>query len=151
MKNPIIRKYGLLMAAGFIFYFLFMKLIGLHDVVELRVLNFFIIIGGVGLSIHQSLKRNPDTFGYFEGLRVGVITSAIGVTTFAIFIFFYLAFIDIEFMLWIKENVPLGSFLDPFSIMVTIEVEGMASGFLATFIIMQYEKGHVNTPENHKL
>ncbi|MBX2841738.1 MAG: DUF4199 domain-containing protein [Flammeovirgaceae bacterium] len=151
MKNPIIRKYGLLMAAGFVFYFLFMKLIGMHDIVELRVFNFLILIGGVAFSIHQSLKHNPETFGYFEGLRVGFITSAIGVTTFAIFIFFYLAFIDVEFMMWIKDKVPLGTYLDPFSIMVTIEVEGIASGFLATFIIMQYEKGHVNTPENHKL
>jgi hypothetical protein len=70
------EDYGIRIAIGVTAFFLLMKFAGFFHVVELRMLNIFILVGG----IYLALKKFKDTHGhhinYFRALVVGVVTGA---------------------------------------------------------------------------
>ena len=134
-------KYGLLTAAGLIAYFLLMKVVGLVQIVELRMLNLFILIAGVGFAIREYKRRSDDEMDYLQGFGIGMLTSAVSVIPFALFIFAYLNFFDPAFMETIRQEEPFGQYLNPYMAAVAIFFEGMGSGLILSFIIMQYMKG----------
>jgi hypothetical protein len=86
--NRIPENYGLKIAGGLIAYFLIMKFAGFGHHVELRLLNLFILVGG----IYYALKKFKETHGqhinYFRALVTGVATGAIASLVFADFFFF---------------------------------------------------------------
>jgi len=55
---------------------------------------------------------------------------------FALFFFIYVTFIDRELMTSIIEKEPMGRFLNPYVASFIIAVEGVLSGILVTFIII---------------
>ncbi len=134
----ISEKYGLLTAGGLIVYFFLMKILGLVHVVELRALNIFILAGGILLALRAFKKVKPDTFEYFPALGTGALTSIVACAVFSLFTFFYLNIIDPSLMEAIIENDPMGRYLNPYLASVIISVEGIASGLLITFIIVNY-------------
>ena len=77
---------------------------------------------------------------YLEGFGIGMFTSLIGVITFAVFMLFYLTLIDPAFMDVIREKSMFGSYLNPFIASFTIVIEGLGSGLMITFTLMQYFK-----------
>ncbi len=133
-------KYGGLMALALVGYFLLMKAFGLEHNLELRAFNLFILFSFVLMSIDHYDKTNPENFAYLKGIGLGLLTSAFGVITFASLVILYTTVINPEFMMFIKQNEPFGDFLNPMLVGCTIVIEGMASGFLATFAVMQYYK-----------
>lgn len=135
-------RFGLYTTAGLIAYFLLMKLFGLVHVVELRVLNLFVLLAGIILAL-RTLKRQQGTIEYLQGIGLGLMTAAIGVITFALFVFIYLQ-MDPDLMNAIKQNESFGEFLNPYILSFVVALEGTASGFIATFVIMQYlKKSHL--------
>jgi hypothetical protein len=136
----IALTYGALMALALAGFFMLMKAFGLEHNLELRALNLFILFSFVLMSIKHYKKINPENFIYFKGMGVGLLTSVIGVLTFASLVILYITVLDPQFMEIIKANEPFGDFLNPLLVGSTIVIEGMASGFLATFAVMQYYK-----------
>ena len=134
-------KYGLITAAGLIAYFLLMKLAGLVQIVELRMLNLFILIAGVGFAMREYKKRGEDEMDYLHGFGIGMLTSAVSVITFALFVFAYLNFFDPAFMETLRQEEAFGQYLNPYIAAVAIFFEGMGSGLILSFIFMQYMKG----------
>lgn len=141
-------KYGLYLFGGLVAYFLIMKLFGLHEVVELRFFNFVILIAAVYSALKYFKKKSGSVLTYFRGIGIGVLTSFVGVIPFAIFIGFYLGFMDQELMQTIKsDQAAYITYINPFSLSFVIALEGMISGFFTTFILMQYLKtSHLENP-----
>jgi len=131
-------RYGLYTTGVLIAYFLIMKLLGLVHVVELRAMNLVILVGGILLALRYFKKKN-EVIVYLQGIGLGLLTSAVAVVTFALFVFIYLQ-IDIDFLVLIKQKESFGEYLNPYILAFVVALEGTASGFIATFVIMQYLK-----------
>jgi H+/Cl- antiporter ClcA len=115
-----------------------MKLSGVVHVIELRVLNFFVLAVGVIMSLRYFSKTKPESFTYLKGLGLGVLTGIIASVLFGLFVFIYTNFIDQAFMQSIVENEPFGQYLNPYIAGVAVTVEGIASGLILAFIAMNY-------------
>jgi len=143
-KNNFIEstalKYGGLMAMALAGFFLLMKAFGLEHNLELRALNLIILFSFILMAVSYYKKSDPRNFEYLKGLGLGLLTSIFGVIIFATLVLLYITVIDPAFMDLIKEREPFGDFLNPLLVSFTIVIEGIASGFLATYAIMQYHK-----------
>ena len=132
------EKYGLFTAVGLIALFFIMKLLGIVHVIELRALNFFVLAIGVVMALKYFRKTNPESFTYLKGLGLGVLTGIIASVLFGLFVFIYTNFLDPAFMQSIIENEPFGRYLNPYIAGVAVTVEGIASGLILAFIVMNY-------------
>ncbi len=152
--NPIEKtsiKYGIYTAVTLIVFFLFMKLIGLVEVYELRVLNVIFLFTGVYLAI-KHYRHTADKPAYLSGLGVGIFTSAVALILFSFFVIIYLAAIDPELMLSLKADEYFGQYLNPYIAGAAIFLEGTLSGLLMSFILMQYYKrSHMDESEDSVL
>ncbi|HEY5692713.1 MAG TPA: DUF4199 domain-containing protein [Cyclobacteriaceae bacterium] len=135
--NRIPESYGLRIAAGLIGFFLIMKLVGLSHHVELRLLNLFILSGGVYMALKRFKASHSDRLNYFRGLITGVATAAIGSLVFAFFLFLYMQ-LDSEMMQFIIENEPMGRYMNPYIASFIVALEGVFSGLLVTFVLINY-------------
>lgn len=135
--------YALFTAAALIVYFLLMKLFGLEKNFYLRIFNFFIMGIGIYLLFHNSFsKKNIEPgAGYFQGLWSGTLLSVIAVGIFVVFLGLYMKFLDPGFLnalheksLWLSTPVPI------LQTVFIILVEGLTSGFIISFTLMQYYK-----------
>lgn len=138
-SNPdrIPESYGLRIAAGLIGFFLVMKLVGLSHHVELRLLNLFILSGGVYFALKKFKLTHQDRLNYFRGLITGVATAAIGSLVFAFFLFLYMQ-LDSDMMQFIIENEPMGRYMNPYIASFIVALEGVFSGLLVTFVLINY-------------
>lgn len=134
-------RYGLWVSVGLIVFFLLMKLIGLVHIVELRALNIFILAAGVITAIRELKNTSPRRhLSYLKGFGLGLMTTAIGVVVFSLFLFFYLAALDPGFMLNLQQTERLGSYLNPYTVAILIIIEGGFSGVILSLATMQYMK-----------
>ena len=132
------EKYGLFTAIGLIGLFFLMKVIGVVHVIELRVLNCFVLAAGVIMALRYFSKTKPESFSYLKGLGLGVLTGIISSVLFGLFVFVYTSFLNPDFMQEMVENEPFGKYLNPYIAGVAVAVEGIASGMILTFITMNY-------------
>jgi hypothetical protein len=140
--RPDIR-YGLLITAGLIVYFMIMKFIGLVHVTELRAFNFFIMLGGLYLAFREFHETDINRgFNYMRAFVFGFSTAAIATLVFAVFVFVYVSFIDPRLMETIAEKGPLGEYLNPYVVSIIVALEGVLSGSLATFMIINVKNAN---------
>jgi hypothetical protein len=138
--------YGTLIAIGLIVYFFAMYALGLIHVIELRLLNLAIMFLGVYYALKQYRRTHAGQLNYFRALTTGVAASAIGTATFVLFLFTYL-YLDKNLMESIRENEPLGLNLGPFIATFAVFLEGIFSGFMATYILINFiNTDQVNEP-----
>lgn len=133
-------RYGILMTLALVGYFLLMKAINLEQNLELRVFNLIILTSFVLMAIDRYKKMKGVHLTYLKGVGLGLLTSVIGVFIFASLVLLYVTIIDPAFMEVIQQNEPFGSYLNPLLVSIAILIEGTASGFIASFAIMQYYK-----------
>ena len=145
--NRIPESYGLKIAGGLIAFFLLMKIFGLAHHYELRFLNVFIQVGGIFFALKKFKQTHEEHMNYFRALITGVATGAVGSAVFAIFLFAYMS-LDTAFMQGIIENEPMGRYLNPYITAFMVALEGLFSGLLFTFIIINYvDTDDVNDPQ----
>ncbi len=136
-------KYGLITAASLIGYFLLMKLIGLIHIMELRFLNGIIMAVGVVLAIRAYKRVTGRDIGYFKGLGTGLITSVVGTVLFASFMVVYAKVSGGELIRVLSADQYFGEMVATTPGIVIFSVlmlEGIISGFMISFIAMQYFK-----------
>jgi hypothetical protein len=136
-------KYGIFTALSLIAYFLLMKLIGLERIIELRFLNGVIMAVGVTLAIRGYKKFREGNIGYFSGLGVGIITAIIGTVVFAAFMVVYIKTFDHRLLEVLAGDQYFGDRLTitPGVVIFTVlMLEGVISGFMISFIAMQWFK-----------
>jgi hypothetical protein len=129
--------YGSFIAGGLIFYFFIAYLFGFLHVLELRLLNLFIMGAGIYFSLKQYKRTHHGELNYFRALATGVASAFIGTSTFVLFLFLYLK-IDTQLMQTIIEKEPMGIYLNPYIATFAVWVEGIFSGFGLTFIMINY-------------
>ncbi len=131
------EDYGIRIGIGVTAFFLLMKFTGFFHIVELRMLNIFILVAGIYLALRKFKETHGKHINYFRALVVGVVTGAIGSILFAVFLFIYVH-IDSDFMLWLQTNEPMGRFLNPYIVAFIVALEGLFSGLLVTFVLINY-------------
>jgi hypothetical protein len=145
--DRIPQSYGLRIAFGLILYFVVMHLAGLSHAVELRLLNLLILVTGVYLALKKFRETHDHHLNYFRALITGVSTAAIGSSIFAVFMFLYMSF-DGALMRSIIENEPMGRYMNPYIASCIIALEGVFSGLLVTFILINFvATDEVNEPQ----
>jgi hypothetical protein len=149
LNNPdrIPESYGLRIGVGLIVYFVVMHLVGLSHHVELRLVNLLILIAGVFLALRRFKETHNAHLNYFRALVTGVSTAAIGSLIFAVFLFAYMK-LDSSLMESIVANEPMGRYLNPYIASFIVALEGLFSGLLVTFILINYvTTDEVNEPQ----
>jgi hypothetical protein len=145
--NRIAENYGLRIAVGLIVFFLIMKVIGWHHHVELRFLNLFILVTGVYYGLKKFKQTHGNGLNYFRGLIMGVAIAGLGSLIFGIFLFVYMQ-LDSDLMQSIKDNEPMGRYLNPYIAAFMVLLEGFFSGFLVTFVLLNWiTTDEVNVPQ----
>jgi putative effector of murein hydrolase len=145
--NRIPENYGIKIAGGLIAFFLLMKIAGLAHHYELRFLNVFIQVGGIYFALKKFKETHDAHMNYFRALVTGVATGAVSSVIFALFLFIYLS-VDPGFMQDIITNEPMGRYLNPYITAFMVALEGLFSGLLFTFIIINYvNTDDVNEPQ----
>ncbi len=137
-------RYGFYTAWMLVIYFLLMRITDLAEVLELRIINLFLLIVGILMAIDKYKSDSSKHMDYLTGLAIGVTTTLIASFTFAVFLGFYLSF-DVHFMDYIKANAIMGSYLDPATAAFAVFGEGISSGIIGTFAFMQWYKRY--TPQ----
>jgi len=146
IKPPSLERIGLLTgvvtALALISYFLLMKVLGLAEILELRFFNFVIIATAIFIGIRNYKAKLHEQEFYLKGLGQGMFISAVTVVIFGVFMGFYLAYFDPALMDRIRSYASVGQYLDPLMVVFAIFLEGMASGAIITFAVMQYLKSN---------
>jgi putative effector of murein hydrolase len=135
--SRIPEKYGLLIAAGLIAFFLVMKLIGLGHMTELRLLNLLILAVGIFLALKKFKQTHHARLNYFRGLVTGVATGGVASLLFGVFLFVYMK-LDEGLMRTIVESEPMGRYLNPYIVAFIVVLEGFFSGLTVTFVILNW-------------
>ena len=129
-------KVASITALGLILFFLLMKLLNLITIVELRFVNFFILLIGIRYILLKRRKESQGKLEYLSGMMLGFMTSVMASVLFSCFVFFYLSFIDHTLMQYIITTQPFGSYLSPGGAALIIVAEGAASGAILSFALM---------------
>lgn len=134
---------GIFTGLGLIVFFLIMWFFNLHEHLELHYLNIIVLFFGLRYAI-KKIRSISGEIRYFEGLKAGVIVSVISVVVFNVFMLVYATLINPSFLDFMESKINLGVFTSinetMIDIMGLIIVEGLSSGFILTFILMQYYK-----------
>ena len=133
---------GLVITALLIVYFLIMKSVGLIHQYELRGFNAVIMFTGVFLTIRAYRKHHDQDFGYLRGMSLGVLTSLTTAVSFSAFVLIFVLSSP-NFMEMIRQNEPHGIYLNEYGIGIVIFIEAAASGFIFSFLSMQWFKDRV--------
>ena len=129
--------YGTFIAGGLVLYFLIAYIFGFLHIIELRLLNLFIMAAGIYFSLKQYKRTHHGELDYFRALVVGVASAFIGTSTFVLLLFLYLK-IDTNLMQAIIEKEPMGMYLNTYIATFAVWVEGIFSGFIMTFILINF-------------
>jgi hypothetical protein len=129
--------YGTFIAGGLILYFFLAYLFGFLHIIELRLLNLLILTVGIYFALKQYRRTHRGELDYFRALIIGVSSAFIGTSTFVLFLFLYLK-VDTSLMRAIIENEPMGPYLNTYIATFAVWIEGIFSGFIVTFILINY-------------
>ena len=155
-------RYGLIMAAGFILYFIVLLLLDLSRFYHYRIFNAFIQLACIIMVMLAYKNLRPNEIERFTVVSMGVITSIVGVSTFALFQFLFLA-ISPDFMAELKQVVPsisqdlesnhsiphkatdsgiellhkLANYLTPFAFAFIVLIEGLIAGLVLSYLVMR--------------
>jgi hypothetical protein len=147
LNNPAVEisleksglKAGLITCASLIVYFMIMKYFNFMHSAVAWGLNFIILYAGIALSYHYYRLKTKPNVEYFPGLMLGAMTTAVSVIPFVMFVYIYFTEGDASLMLSLKDNILfMGEQITPFRIAGATMIEGLCSGFVISFISMQY-------------
>jgi len=130
-------NYGLKIAGGLVAYFVIMNIIGLGNHVELRLLNLFILAAGIFFGLKKFKETHEDHLNYFRALITGVAIGAVGSLIFGIILFIYMT-VNSDFMASMVQNEQMGLHLNPYMASFIVVLEGVFSGLLVTFVLINW-------------
>lgn len=144
-EHSLCNRTGILIALSLIGFFVAMVFVGLSEVLWLRYVNFAILLTGLVAAFKiYSKKVASEGIHYFDGLRIGARITLTAMIPFALFIGIYLR-IDTGFMDYVRQSAEFGDYLSPASAAAGVAFEGIVSGFLTSFCLMQYFKSRSET------
>ncbi|MEO6302448.1 MAG: hypothetical protein ABIP51_04690 [Bacteroidia bacterium] len=122
-------------------YFLLIKTYALENIFYLRAANIFILLGGIVTAERLCSSRIAHKIDYLKGIRIGTQVTLLATIPYVIFMYFTIK-MDPAFMSYIQNNTNFGKFLTPLPACVAgiVTIEGVVSGFILTYVFMQYFK-----------
>ncbi len=143
MKLQRELKNAIFIFLGIGIYFLAMDLLGFADIYYLRLLNIFIVLYFVNLTIHSNIKEGKN--GYLQNVLAGAFTAILGVFLSIIGLYIYIIYKGGETYIHNLSDIFLtGSKPSVTQYCIGLLFEGIASSIIATFILMQYWKRYTH-------
>ncbi|MDB4297581.1 hypothetical protein N9901_02375 [Flavobacteriaceae bacterium] len=140
-NQKIILKNSLKIYSAIVGFYLFMKIIGMADILEFRVLNILFVIWGINSAIKANIHENFDN-SYLTNLSIGFSTGILAIISVIASMIVYVHFVDAELMILLENSSVWGSSLTLPKVVFAMTIEAMASCVISTFILMQYWKKH---------
>ncbi|PQJ20701.1 hypothetical protein [Tenacibaculum sp. SG-28] len=140
-KSKIIVSNALLTFLGISGYFLFMKILGLEQISELRFFNFFIVLWGINRAIKTNITENKELL-YTQNFIIGAGTSMLAVFLTIVGLIVYVTFANAEFMTVLEDSSFWGQNLSLQLVVFALAIEGIASSVICSFVLMQYYKNY---------
>jgi hypothetical protein len=131
--------YAFLTTLGLGLYFMLMRTLGLAEYTTLRFFNFVILFSGIFKSISTFKDILGHDFTYFRGLIMGIKTALFTAFMFAASILIYSTF-DANFVGNILLEGRISGTTSIFGLIGVILIEAISSGFISSFMCMQYLK-----------
>lgn len=145
-------KTGVITCASLITYFMLMKYLNFMNSPIAWAFNFAILAAGIILAFRYYRTKTTLNVDYIPGLILGSITTAVSVIPFAVFIYIFFSQTDQVSLLLLKDNVLfMGEQITPTRAAFATAIEGLCSGVLVTFIMMQYLRSGFKRGRNEKL
>lgn len=136
--TSLLWKYALGIYVGLVVYFVFMKIFNFEQYTELRLFNFFIMLIGLYLLLRANYERSGGA--YFENLFLSFKTISLSILLACVSLFIYLTWIDPDFLNTLESTMIWGKGLSKLQITIAIGIEGISSGLILSFTLMQYMK-----------
>lgn len=140
--RKIPNRYGVLLAAALVGYFLLMRALGLGHVYWLRALNALILFFTVRAAILNYRRESTENMydDFFNFFKIGMRTAFIGIAAFAVFIAIYLDILDPNFLNEVRQVEKLSPYLTPVTAAGIVFIEGFGSAFVCTYLVIQISK-----------
>ncbi|MAN58851.1 MAG: DUF4199 domain-containing protein [Flavobacteriaceae bacterium] len=145
----IYSRYGLLIAAVLIAYFLILKLFGLHEYPVLSAFNGVIYGAGILMAI-KKYRSESTKFKYEEGFQVGFLCGAVATIIFTAFMAIYIFMIDTEFAYAILDSWGINFNKGSLIMLVMSVLMGLSTSIVLTLAFMQLLKDSWNTAEGKR-
>jgi hypothetical protein len=145
-------KAGLITAASLIIYFLVMNYLNFMNSSIAWGLNFIILWAGINLAYRFYRLKTKLNVDYFPGLILGGITTAASVIPYVIFVFIWFSQSDAALMSILKSNnLFMGEQITPMKAAGSTMIEGICSGAIISFMMMQYFKSGFRRKRKEKI
>ncbi|WGD36041.1 DUF4199 domain-containing protein [Olleya sp. YS] len=141
-------RFGLVMSACLVAYFLLLSLFNLHTNPIFSLFNGVITGFGIFEAIKYYKLEQGDNFSYSGGFTVGVIAGFIAAILFTVFFTFYATEVNSDFLSQLLTvfkgdyNVHIGL------VAFVVAIMGFATTVVITLTCMQYFKKSRNIPQN---
>lgn len=143
MMTKTYLKYGAIIAASLIFYFLLMKLLGLHESPAFSIFNAVLYGGGILRAMQTDKKRNPN-FNYASGWQAGFWSGTVATLIFTVFMAFYMFQINTTFAEAILASWPVQYANGVVVMLISIVLMGMSTAIVLSLTFMQLLKESMN-------
>lgn len=132
---------GLLTTLFLIVYFLLMRMLGLTGYSSAWLFNLLILFVGINYCYRYYRKQTDPDMGYLPGMMLGAELAVVSVVTYTAFIYLYFAFIDPAHLTALNGNILfMTENSSPIRAAFVTFIEGLSSGIVISFIMMQYYK-----------
>lgn len=140
-KLNIITKNAILITLMIGGFFFFSKLLQVHENPYLRFLNILFVILGIRNAVITNIIQNNDT-NYITNLGIGLQTAGLAVIFSTIGVIGYIEFINPDFLITMDNSFLISGNLSLAELFITLLIEGMASTFVGSFMVMMFYKNH---------
>ena len=144
-------KAGLIISASLIIYFMLMRFFNLTGSAIAWGFNFIILFTGITFTYRYYRTKTKPNIEYFPGMLLGGLTTAVSVFSFTFFIYIYFWSVNSVQLLLLKDNILfMGEAVTPLKAAGATLIEGICSGVIISFVLMQYYKSGFRRTLNDK-
>ena len=126
-------KYGFYSSIALILVFLIFRILGMTGVIWLRVVDVLVLYFFTG-KVLEYYRDHHSHITYFICLGLCLMTSVVAMVIFSVFMFLYTQFLSPDYMDYLRIHAPMGEHLNPYIILATLIIEGVAIGFIISMI-----------------
>lgn len=143
-KLTLPLRFGLLISACLIAFFLILSLFNLHTNPLFSVCNALIMGCGMYGAIHYYKLRHKGTFNYIEGATVSLTTGIIATIIFTLFFAFYSTEINPEFLSVLLQVFKGDYYVKVGLVSFVVAIMGLSTTVVLTLTFMQLFKPSYN-------
>ena len=141
-------RYGLVISAILIAYFLVLALFNKHINPAFSFLNAAITGFGIYETIRLYKLEQGENFSYTGGFTTGIISGFIATAVFTFFFLFYATEINMDFLPQLLQTIHGGFEVNIGMITFVVAIMGLATTVVATLTVMQLLKNSGNVSQN---